>query len=115
MTRLPNPCLNPRHMTSSTSEVLNPYRVDEWRVSLSQYSERTHKRDETIFAVANGYLGVRANFERILPKEGLRGVYLNGFFDSAPILYPEGAYGFAKNRQTMLNIADAQLIDVTCN
>lgn len=101
-------------MTSDTA-TLNPYAVHEWRVSSSSYSERTHKRDETIFAVANGYLGVRANFESRLPKKAIRGTYLNGFHDTSPIVYPEGAHAFAKNRQTMLNVMDSQLIEISCN
>ena len=88
------------------------YRVDDWIVETTRYSNGTQKRDETIFAVANGFLGVRANFERKLPPGGLKGTYLNAFYESAPIVYPEGAHALAKNRQTMLNVIDAQPIEI---
>ncbi|HVO41623.1 MAG TPA: glycosyl hydrolase family 65 protein, partial [Aggregatilineales bacterium] len=41
---------------------------------------------------------------------GLEGTYLNGFYESQVIQYPEVAYAFAKNSQTMLNVTNGKVI-----
>jgi Glycosyl hydrolase family 65, N-terminal domain len=38
------------------------------------------------------------------------GVFLNGFYESWPIVYGESAYGFAKTGQTIVNATDAKII-----
>lgn len=91
------------------------YAYEPWTVTEHTLDTEQNLRDETIFAVANGYIGVRANFE-----EGyygplgtsLRGTYINGFYESAPIVYGEETYGSAHERETMLNVADAQIIRI---
>jgi alpha,alpha-trehalose phosphorylase len=64
---------------------------------------------ETLFAVGNGYLGLRAN-----PEEGRvahsHGTYLNGFHETWSIHHAEEAFGFAKTGQTIVNAPDAKLI-----
>jgi len=71
-------------------------------------------RNETLFTVANGTLGLRGDFEE---KKGTRhkGTYINGFFDSEPIVYGENAYGYAKNHQTILNLPDPKRMEMTVN
>ena len=64
---------------------------------------------ETIFATANGYLGMRGNFEEGAPAFE-SGTFINGFYESWPIGYGEEAYGFAKTGQTMLNVTDSKII-----
>lgn len=68
-------------------------------------------RNETLFTTANGHLGFRGDFEE---KKGSvhKGTYINGFFDSEPIVYGESAYGYAQNHQTILNLPDPKAI--TC-
>ena len=68
-----------------------------------------------MFALGNGYLGMRGAFEEGLdPAVGssVRGTYLNGFYESGPIHYPEDAYGLARKRQTLLNVTDALGIEL---
>ena len=70
---------------------------------------------ETIFHNANGYIGVRANFEEGY-KDGyrtVRGMYINGFYDFAEMKQAEKLYGLVEEKQTMLNIADTQSIKLT--
>jgi alpha,alpha-trehalose phosphorylase len=60
---------------------------------------------ETMFALSNGYLGLRGVVEEGTPvKEP--GVYLNGFYEKRPISYGELAYGFPKVGQSILNCPD---------
>ncbi len=64
---------------------------------------------ETIFAMSNGYLGMRGNFEEGRPAFQT-GTFVNGFHETWPIIYGEEAYGFAKTGQTMLNVIDSKII-----
>lgn len=65
--------------------------------------------DESIYSTANGYIGVRGNFEEAYPHS-IRGCYLNGFFDTHKIKYSESAYGFPEIGETMVNVLDGQSI-----
>lgn len=50
----------------------------------------------SVFTLGNGYIGMRGNFEEgYYGKTGrsVAGNYLNGFFDSEPVVYPEGPSG----------------------
>jgi alpha,alpha-trehalose phosphorylase len=64
---------------------------------------------ETIFAVANGYLGMRG-----CPEEGgpnaEDSTLINGFYETWPIVYGEDAYGFAKTGQTICNVTNSKII-----
>lgn len=68
------------------------------------------KLGETIFHNANGYLGVRGNFEEGYPEgyDSIRGTYINGFYDYASMPQAEKLYGLIEEKQTMLNVADTQ-------
>lgn len=70
--------------------------------------------NETIFHNANGYIGVRSNFEEGY-KEGydsIRGSYINGFYDFAEMKQAEKLCGLCEEKQTMLNVADTQGIEL---
>jgi alpha,alpha-trehalose phosphorylase len=68
--------------------------------------------DETLFHLANGYIGVRGNFEEGYP-EGygtVRGTYLNGFHDIHAIRHPELLFGFPETGERIVNVTDAQTL-----
>lgn len=68
--------------------------------------------NETLFHNANGYIGIRYDFEEGYP-EGCHFVtsqYINGFYDYTPMKQAESLYGLVNEKQTMLNIADTQSI-----
>ncbi|MEK3772410.1 beta-phosphoglucomutase [Paenibacillus sp. FSL R5-0887] len=91
-----------------------PYR--EWSLDEEAYSEENNQRSESIFALGNGYIGMRGNFEEGYhgsSGSSVTGNYLNGFFDSEPIVYPEGAYGYPSRNQAMLNVTDAKIIELS--
>ncbi|HET8985416.1 MAG TPA: HAD-IA family hydrolase, partial [Trueperaceae bacterium] len=88
------------------------YPVDEWRlVERARPAPARRGHAETLFALGNGYLGLRGNFE-----EGgaayEHGTFINGFHETWPITYPEAAYGFASVGQTILNVPDAKTIEL---
>lgn len=88
---------------------LNRYPVDPWRLVESQYHEENLGHTETLFAVSNGYLGMRGN-----PEEGRNaqnnGTYVNGFHETWKIAHAEDAFGLAKQGQTLVNAPDSKLI-----
>jgi alpha,alpha-trehalose phosphorylase len=68
--------------------------------------------NEAIFHNANGYIGIRSNFEEGYPNtyDSIRGSYINGFYDIADMRQAEKLYGMPEIKQTMLNVADTQTI-----
>jgi alpha,alpha-trehalose phosphorylase len=85
--------------------------MDTMQFGSDVYDEKLVARNETLYTTANGYLGFRGDFEE---KEGTyhKGTYINGFYDSEPIVYGENAYGFAKNHETILNLPDPKRIEL---
>jgi alpha,alpha-trehalose phosphorylase len=85
------------------------YPTDPWRLVEREYCGDDLGTTETIFAVGNGYIGMRAN-----PSEGreahAHGTFLNGFHETWQIHHAEDAFGFAKTGQTLVNVPDAKLI-----
>ncbi|MBI3175412.1 MAG: glycoside hydrolase family 65 protein [Chloroflexi bacterium] len=71
--------------------------------------------DETVFHNANGYLGVRSNFEEGYPDgyNSIRGTYVNGFYDFSYMGQAEKLYGLTEAKQIMLNICDTQSIKIS--
>ena len=57
--------------------------------------------------LVTGIFGVRAS-EPIKTGAliGNPGTFMNGFYDSHPIVYGEWAYGYAKNHQTIVKLPD---------
>jgi alpha,alpha-trehalose phosphorylase len=85
--------------------------VDPWRLVESRYDPEDLGVTETLFSVANGYLGMRGN-----PEEGRdayeHGTYINGFHETWEIRHAEAAFGFARTGQTIVNVPDAKLAKV---
>jgi len=83
--------------------------LDEWALTEAEFHESTQGRTETLFAVGNGYLGLRGNFEEG-HKAYAEGTFINGFHDTWQIRHAEEAYGFARVGQTIVNAPDARVI-----
>ncbi|MDR2402467.1 MAG: beta-phosphoglucomutase [Spirochaetaceae bacterium] len=66
--------------------------------------------NETLFHNANGYIGIRSNFEEGYPGgiDTIRGSYINGFYDFAEMKQAEKLCGLTEEKQTILNVADTQ-------
>jgi alpha,alpha-trehalose phosphorylase len=85
------------------------YPADEWNVIERAFHPEFLAQLETMFALGNGYLGMRG-----CPEEGgpnaENGTLINGFYETWPIVYGEDAYGFAKSGQTICNVTDSKII-----
>jgi alpha,alpha-trehalose phosphorylase len=85
------------------------YPVEEWQIVERRLEPGNLPALESVFAVANGYLGLRGTPEEGFPvHEG--GAVLNGFHETWPIVYPEDAYGLARTGQTIVNATDGSII-----
>ncbi|MEE9608989.1 MAG: glycosyl hydrolase family 65 protein [Myxococcota bacterium] len=85
------------------------YPADEWRMVEKRFYPRLLAQNETFFSTANGYLGMRGCFDEGTPCFS-NGTFVNGFYESWPIVYGEEAYGFARTGQTIVNVTDATII-----
>lgn len=67
-------------------------------------------KDESVFHTANGYLGVRGNFEEGYGEgyKSIRGTYINAFHEINKIQYGEKLHGFPETKQSIINLIDAQ-------
>jgi alpha,alpha-trehalose phosphorylase len=93
-----------RHAPSERS-----FPVDDWQIVERRFEPQHGPALESVFAVANGYLGLRGTPEEGFPlHEG--GAVLNGFHETWPIVYPEDAYGLARTGQTIVNATDGSII-----
>jgi alpha,alpha-trehalose phosphorylase len=85
--------------------------VDPWRLVETGFSLHDAGVTESLFAVGNGYLGLRGNH-----PEGRHahedGTFINGFHETFPIRHAEQAYGFAEVGQTIINAPDAKVMRV---
>ncbi len=83
--------------------------VDPWRLTETVFQADDLGRTETLFAVGNGYLGMRGNLE-----EGrdwhTHGTFINGFHETWPIKHAEEAFGLAEVGQTMVNVPDPKVM-----
>jgi alpha,alpha-trehalose phosphorylase len=85
--------------------------LDPWCIRESGFDTSTHFLRETLFALGNGYIGLRGTGEEGYTGPAgtsLDGTYLNGFYESEPIVYPEAAFALAKTNQFMLNVPNAK-------
>jgi alpha,alpha-trehalose phosphorylase len=85
--------------------------VDPWRLVERSFDVDDSGVTETLFTVANGYLGLRGNHpEGRFAHE--HGTFINGFHETFPIRHAEQAYGFAEVGQTIINAPDAKVMRV---
>ena len=71
----------------------------------ADYSHDDLGSTETLFAVGNGYLGLRGNVEEGRETH-THGTFINGFHETWPIRHAEEAFGFARTGQTIVNVPD---------
>ena len=96
-------------------EIIRPpehiYPPDEWRIVEARWAPENLARAETVFALSNGYLGIRGTMEEGRPVFG-PGTFVNGFHETWPILHPEEAFGLARVGQTMVNLPGATVLEL---
>jgi alpha,alpha-trehalose phosphorylase len=84
--------------------------VDAWRLVETSLGDDDGGLTGTLFAIGNGYLGLRADWT---PDPESAGTYVNGFHETFPIVYPETAFALARTGQSMLHAPEAKSIELT--
>ena len=85
------------------------YPCEPWAIRESKLDFDVLAQSESIFALANGHLGLRGNLDEGEPR-ALSGTYLNGFYESHRMSYGERGYGFPEDGQSVVNVTDGKLI-----
>jgi alpha,alpha-trehalose phosphorylase len=85
------------------------FSVEPWVVRETQLQIDALAQTESVFALANGHIGMRGNLDEGEPF-GLPGTYLGGFCEVRPLPYAETAYGYPAQGQTVLNVTNGKLI-----
>ena len=83
--------------------------VEPWSLTEIGLDRASLGAHESVFALANGHVGLRGSFEEGEPVV-IPGTYLNGFFEERPLPYAEVGYGFPEQGQTVVNVTDGKLI-----
>ena len=87
------------------------YPPDEWRIVEAAWTPQYSGRAETVFALANGYVGIRGTLDEGRPSLEA-GTYISGFHETWPIVHAEEAYGLARVGQSMLDAPDATVLEL---
>ncbi|WP_277585143.1 glycoside hydrolase family 65 protein [Psychrobacillus antarcticus] len=85
-----------------------------WKLTKSEIDNQSLLLDESLLSIGNGYLGVRGNFEEGYKStySSIRGTYINAFHDETEINYGEKLHAFPEIQQKILNVIDAQRINI---
>ncbi len=85
------------------------FRVEPWAVRETSLDLDKLAQTESVFALGNGHIGLRANLDEGEPF-GLPGTYLNGFYEVRELPYAEAGYGNPEAGQTVVNVTNGKLI-----
>jgi alpha,alpha-trehalose phosphorylase len=83
--------------------------AEPWAVRETALDLSVLPQSESIFALSNGHIGLRANLEEGEPH-GLPGTYLNGFYETHPLPQAEAGYGYPEVGQTLVNVTNGKII-----
>ncbi len=83
--------------------------VEPWAVRETELDLDRLAQTESVFALANGHIGLRANLDEGEPF-GLPGTYLGGFYEQRPLPYAEAGYGYPESGQTVVNVTNGKII-----
>ncbi|MFJ7826569.1 glycoside hydrolase family 65 protein [Psychrobacillus sp. NPDC096623] len=85
-----------------------------WKLTKSEIDNQSLLLDESLLSIGNGYLGIRGNFEEGYKSTfgSIRGTYINAFHDETEIQYGEKLHAFPHFQQKILNVIDAQTINI---
>ncbi len=89
------------------------YPIEPWEITEEGFRLENVYRNETTFALSNGYIGTRGTFEEgydFSEEEGLEGNFINGFYESEEIRYGEWNYGFPTMSQSLLNLPNLKTV-----
>ncbi len=86
-----------------------PFAVEPWCLRETSLDLDLLAQTESIFALSNGHVGLRANLDEGEPF-GLPGTYLNSLYELRPLPYAEAGYGYPESGQTVVNVTNGKII-----
>jgi alpha,alpha-trehalose phosphorylase len=80
------------------------------KIFLNDYAKETLEKAESLLFNGNGFIGVRGNLEEAHYDHFAtnRETYINGFYETKDINYPEKMAGFTPTGESMLSVVDGQ-------
>ena len=80
------------------------------KIYVNEYNAASLEKAESLLFNGNGYLGVRGNLEEAYYSHFAtnRESYINGFYETKEISYPEKFTGFAEQGEEMIGVIDGQ-------
>jgi alpha,alpha-trehalose phosphorylase len=85
------------------------FKVEPWSLTEPNLRLDLLAETESIFALSNGHIGLRGNLDEGEPHH-TPGSYLNGFFETMPLPYAEGGYGYPKEGQSLIDVTNGKLM-----
>jgi alpha,alpha-trehalose phosphorylase len=85
------------------------FEVEPWSVRETHLDLEVLAQTESVFALANGHIGLRGNLDEGEPF-GLPGTYLNSFYELRPLPYAEPGYGYPESGQTIVNVTNGKIM-----
>ena len=85
------------------------FAVDPWAVRETTLALDVLGQTESVFALANGHIGLRGNLDEGEPHS-LPGTYLNGFYELRPLPYAEAGYGYPESGQTVVDVTNGKIL-----
>jgi alpha,alpha-trehalose phosphorylase len=85
------------------------FAIEPWMVRETELDLDRLAQTESVFALANGHVGLRGNLDEGEPS-GLPGTYLAGFYEVRPLPYAETAYGNPEAGETIINVTNGKII-----
>src|SRR5579875_2629321 len=85
------------------------FTVEPWSVHETQLDLDKLAPTESVFALSNGHIGLRGNFDEGEPH-AISGTYLNSVYELRPLPYAERGYGYPESDQTVIDVTNGKLI-----
>ncbi len=85
------------------------FAIEPWSLRETALDLGILAQTESVFALSNGHIGLRANLDEGEPF-GLPGTYLSSFYELRPLPYAEAGYGFPESGQTIVNVTNGKII-----
>lgn len=83
--------------------------IEPWALRESGLDLDRMAQSESLFALSNGHIGLRGNFDEGEPF-AIPGTYLNSFYERRPLPYAEAGYGYPESGQTLVDVTNGKLI-----
>ncbi len=86
-----------------------PFSVEPWCVRETSLDLERMGQAESVMALSNGHIGLRANLDEGEPS-AIPGTYLNSLYELRPLPYAEAGYGYPESGQTIVDVTNGKIL-----